>query len=682
MSFLDLELKSDYDSENDDILNDFYIPVFAKAKKYYRLAGFFSSSALAIAARGIAPFIENGGEMRLIVGATLQKSDIEAIKLGKEEPEKVLSKTMLRSLDEIYEELIKDHVRALAWLVARNKLEIKVAVVIDRDGTLLDQDAAMKTGIFHQKVGIFEDFEGNIVSFSGSVNESAMAWEQNIEEFKVFRSWMEGETLHLASDRAKFEKYWYGKTTRVRILDVPIAVRERLIKLAPTDIRQLKLERYLPKPRLRDYQLEAISNWLNNNGIGIFEMATGTGKTFAALGCLTELLKTEPRLFVVISCPFTHLIKQWKDNLVKFGFSSLEAFGAVVGWENKVTNAVFDFNNKLRDVLVVITSHDTLYSEKFMKIVEKVAGKCFLIADEVHGLGSFERRRGLMDKYEFRLGLSATPTRWFDEEGTEVIFGFFKKTVFEFSLKRAISEGFLCKYEYHPYLVELTGDEVEEYRRLTKKIAAEFSKTKDKLRKNELFKLFCILRHRVIINASMKYSVLNEILDNLKKDDHCLVYCSPQQIDTVQEILNKRGIIQHKFTAEENVKERRMLLDSFAKGIYKVLVAMKCLDEGVDVPSTQTAIILASTTNPREFIQRRGRILRPYGGKDQATIFDLLVVPSLSGPVDQIFYDLEVKIVQSELKRYTEFANSAVNCGEAYAKIIDLASKYHIVLED
>jgi superfamily II DNA or RNA helicase len=180
----------------------------------------------------------------------------------------------------------------------------------------------------------------------------------------------------------------------------------------------------------------------------------------------------------------------------------------------------------------------------------------------------------------------------------------------------------------------------------------------------------------------MKYTVLNKILDELEDVKHCLIYCSPQQIDMVQEILNKRGIIQHKFTAEEDVKERKILLDSFAKGVYKVLVAMKCLDEGVDVPSTRIAVMMASSTNPREFIQRRGRILRPFSGKEKAIIYDIIVVPDLSGRIDPVLFDLEAKILQSEIRRYVEFANSAINCGEAYLKILDLASKYHIRLED
>ena len=674
-------MKPDYDSENDDILHQFYIPVLSRAKKYHRLAGFFSSSTLAVAARGISAFIKHEGRMKLIVGAKLQRADIEAIKEGKENPEKVISKIILEDLKDIEDEVIRDHVRALGWLVANGNLDIKVAVVVDNYGQPIDFDTAIRKGIFHQKVGIFEDEDGNFISFSGSVNETATAWEDNIEEFKVFRSWVEGELDHLVSDNRKFEKYWYGQTNRFRIYDVPTAVRDKLVELAPDDIRSLKIEQIDERPSFRDYQKEAISRWLENSCIGIFEMATGTGKTFTALGCLVELMKKEPKLVVVITCPFTHLVRQWKDSLKVFSFACIEAFAGSLTWEDKLANAIFDFNNGTLTVLVITTTHDTFSSEKLMQALNSVNGKTFLIADEVHGLGSPERQKGLMEIYNFRLGLSATPTRWFDEEGTAVISNFFDKTVFEFPLYKAIERGFLCKYEYHPYIVELSPEEMEEYKKLTKKIALEYSRIKDDFKRSELLNLFCIIRQKILVNASEKYVIFNKILDLLGEPDHCLVYCSPQQIESVQEILNKRGIVQHKFTAQEDAEERRRLLDSFAKGYFKVLVAMRCLDEGVDVPSTETAIIMASSTNPREFIQRRGRILRPFEGKKKAVIFDIIVVPTIVGSIDPDSYELEAKILKSELRRYIEFAKSAINSGLAYAKIAELASKYHMVLE-
>ena len=163
--------------------------------------------------------------------------------------------------------------------------------------------------------------------------------------------------------------------------------------------------------------------------------------------------------------------------------------------------------------------------------------------------------------------------------------------------------------------------------------------------------------------------------------NHCLIYCSPQQISEVQQILNKRGIIQHKFTCEEDLHERAALLQSFDQGNYRALVAMKCLDEGVDVPSTKIAILMASSTNPREFIQRRGRILRLYPGKTVSTIYDIVVIPDISDQIEPEFFDLEAGIMRKEINRYIEFAKSAINSGTAYAKIAPIAAKYHILLE-
>ena len=680
LSFLDLELKSDYDSENDDIVRQFYVPVLSKAKSYRRLAGFFSSSALAVAARGISAFVGHDGTMELLVGARLRKADAEAITEGKDESDRIISESMLSQLTDIEDEIMKDHVRALAWLVAKGHLDIRVAVVLDREGRPIDYETAMRRGMFHQKVGVFEDAHGNMISFSGSVNESATAWEDNIEEFKVFRNWIEGEVHHLASDNRKFERYWHGQTSRLRICDVPTAVREKLLELAPDDIRSLRLELSV-MPRLRDYQEQAIAAWLGNAGRGILEMATGTGKTFAALGCAAGLLKSNSRLVIVITCPFTHLIRQWKENLKRFGLSCYEAFADSQAWTDRLTNSIFDFNNGSLPVLVIVTTHDTFSSQKFADTLGIARGPILLIADEVHGLGSPIRRQALLDIYDYRLGLSATPTRWFDEEGTSAIRDFFGRTVFEFTLDQAIEHGVLCKYEYHPYFVELDAHEMEQYRELTRRIAQEYSNAKDDVSRRELYELYCISRQKIVINATNKYETFSRILDSLGDPHHCLVYCSPQQIDRVQGILNSRGIVQHKFTAHENAKERKGLLESFANGRYKVLVAMRCLDEGLDVPSTRVAIVMASSTNPREFIQRRGRILRLNEGKDRAVVYDIIVAPTLEGKIDPDYYALESQIMRKELDRYSEFAKSAVNSGLAYSAVAKIASKYHITIE-
>jgi hypothetical protein len=240
MNLKDLDLKKAYDSDVDDVLNDFYIPALSNSIRYKRLAGFFSSSSLAVAAKGISRFISNGGYMELICSAKLRKSDVEAIKEAYENPTKVIEKMMLEDLNSLENEFIRDHVRALGWMIANNTLEIKVAVVIDESSKPIDEEKIEKYGIFHQKVGILEDENGDNIAFSGSDNESATAWEENIEEFKVFRSWMEGEEPYLVADKEKFKKFWNGDARRTKVIDVPTAVKKKLIEMAPDNIEEVK----------------------------------------------------------------------------------------------------------------------------------------------------------------------------------------------------------------------------------------------------------------------------------------------------------------------------------------------------------------------------------------------------------------------------------------------------------
>jgi superfamily II DNA or RNA helicase len=694
VSFLDLDLKPDYDSENDDILHQFYIPVLSRAKKYHRLAGFFSSSALAVAARGISVFIRNDGDMKLIVGARLQKPDIEAIREGKENPEKILSEIILRDLKEIEDEIIRDHVRALGWLIAWGHLDIKIAIVTDNLGQPLDYDTALRKGIFHQKVGIFEDKDGNLISFSGSVNESATAWEDNIEEFKVFRSWIPGELEHLASDNRKFEKYWNGQTNRLKILDVPTAVREKLVEIAPDDIKRLKIEHFGERPTLRSYQENATLAWLHNSFRGILEMATGTGKTLTALTCLEKAFETKEKIVAIISSPFIHLSEQWIRESEKLGIHSdkLVADSSRNRWRDKLVDSILDVENGVCERLIVLTTHNTFSSVDFINIVKDSKKRVpdlrlFLIVDEVHGIGAPQRRLGLIEEYDYRLGLSATPKRWFDLKGTEKIFEYFGDVVFEFSLRDAIKAGYLVPYIYMPHFTYLTPEEMTRYEEETRKIAKAYYRSKNEDERDEIFTLLCIKRQKIIRNARNKLVVFEKILDDLKEITYCLVYCSPHQIRVVQDILNQKNIIQHKFTEREGIRpesrfgglsEREFLIKQFSEGTYNALVSMRCLDEGVDVPPARLAIMLDNSGNPREYIQRRGRVLRKFPGKKQAVIHDIIVEPVLRTTISQELGELERKIIAKELERYRDFASSAQNASDCLEIMANLEAMYGI----
>jgi superfamily II DNA or RNA helicase len=696
MNLRELELKKSYESDTDDIVADFYVPALSVSVRYSRLTGFFSSTSLAVAAKGISGLIRNGGTIRLITGAMFRREDIEAIKQAVESPESVLEKMMLKELDNLENEFIKDHVRALGWLVANNRLKIKVAIVLDENDYPLDFKEVEKRGIFHQKVGILEDFDGNQISFSGSDNESAQGWQGNIEEFKVFRNWVESERDYFEADVIKFTKFWEGTAKRTKVVDIPKAIEERLVEIAPNDIEELDLDRWIRTPKftafeLRGYQKKAIEKWLNRNGKGIIEMATGTGKTITAVGCLKELFGGENKVVAVIGSPFIHLSEQWVREFNKLGIScdKIIADSSQNRWKDKLVDSLLDVENGIIERLLVLTTHNTFSTSDFIDIVKESKKrapnlKWFLIIDEVHGIGAPQRRLGLIEEYDYRLGLSATPKRWFDLKGTEKIFNYFGDVVFEFSLKDAIKAGYLVPYIYVPHFTYLTPEEMAKYEEQTRKIAKAYYRSKDEDERDEIFTLLCIKRQKIIRNAKNKLVVFKKILDSLKEVKYCLIYCSPHQIRIVQDILNQKNIIQHKFTEKEGIKpearfgglsEREFLIKQFSEGIYNALVSMRCLDEGVDVPPARLAIMLDNSGNPREYIQRRGRVLRKFPGKKQAVIHDIIVEPMVR-TVPQELGELERKIITKELERYRDFASSAENASECLKIMANLEEMY------
>ncbi len=421
--------------------------------------------------------------------------------------------------------------------------------------------------------------------------------------------------------------------------------------------------------KLREYQIEAIDEWFKHNCNGIFEMATGTGKTFTALACFDKLLSTKDNLFTVIACPQSHLIDQWIGEIKKFYDGSIVVASSKNNkWKEDLAKLVVDLYLGVIDSVVVLTTHISLASDFFLEKIHEIDIEKLLIVDEVHGIGSQKQMLGLDDIYDYRLGLSATPSRYFDDIGTEVINDFFGGVVFEFDLTRALTEinpdtekTYLTPYIYKPIVVNLNDEELDEYRELSAKIARLFA-TNNKDFKESLNGLL-FKRQNIINNAEEKYDAFRNILRERPNIDKLIVYCSPQQIDRIQQILNEEGVSpQHRFTQKqsaskkkkEDFSEREYLLKKFADGSYKALVAIKCLDEGVDVPVAENAIILSSTSNPREHIQRRGRILRNAPGKKEATIYDVLVFPEEDS--DQV-----KKIRQKEIDRYLDFAKSAEN---------------------
>ncbi len=662
MSFKDLKLYSTYNSSKNDLINEFYIPVLSEAKNYDRVTGYFDSSSLVLAAQGLKGFISNHGKMRLLCGTNLKNMDVEAV-VNASEIAEFVSDNFLDDLDSLSEGIYQNNIRLLAWMIDNDFLEIKIGIVKDKYG--------YRGGILHEKTGILSDKNEDVLLFSGSNNETGSGWRSkglgNIEKFKVFNSWEDKKFI--ADDIESFEEDWNNSNQYLEVIDIPSAAKEGLIKRAPNSIEEVmnlivnEREKFKSKDnrQLREYQKEAISKWIENDHKGIFKMATGTGKTFTALNCIKELLNNNSQLLVVIACPYAHLAKQWSEDVINtFDIPCYDSYSSANShWKKDLSNLVFKMDLGVINQAIILTTHRTYSSPFFIDEISELDIPSLLIVDEMHHVVSKSYSRGLSDFYEFRLGLSATPEVKNNEDGTNFMFDYFDGIVYEFDLGKAITthgddgKTYLTQYDYFPVKVELNGDELDKFYELTEKIKQLSIINKND--ENDYLKTLIIERRNIIKNAESKYNCLRKILRKYDELDHLIVFCSPQQIKKVLNILKDEGINPHKFTQEEGtrpvkeyggISQREFLIEKFDEGYYKSLVAIKCLDEGVDIPSAEKVIIMSSSTNPGEYVQRRGRVLRRDKNKDKAIIYDMAVIEYDNyGPIKEIVENEKIRLL-------------------------------------
>ena len=669
-SFRGLDLPRVIDTADTEFVSEFYTPLLSRAVRYDRGVGFFSSSWIKSAARGMADLADNGGTARWITSPILGEEDWEAIKQGMDaQTDEILKESLENQITDLRYDLEYHTRNTIAWMIADGLLEIRFAVP---KGDL--------KGDFHDKFGILEDSAGNKVAFHGSQNDSETALS-NYEAYTIDCAWLSDRDAEgVYYQQKRFNRLWDGKLENVEIYSIPEAAKEQIAELRDDDYRPYTA----PKAddngiSLRPYQKEAIDAWQTNGQQGLFEMATGTGKTFTALAATEATFdRSDPPELVVIAVPFTHLAPQWEDEMELFDFDTpTYAYGTDnPDWKSDLSKLISNLNLGVTDRGVLLTTHTTLSNEYFREQMQKHNGISLLIGDEAHHLGSEYQQGGLLNNYDYRIGLSATPERYFDEEGTKYLLDYFGGVVYEYTLGEAIPE-FLTPYEYHPIIIELTAEELEEYRQLSRKLAkvAHNEDADDEIRERIAQK-----RANIVKSAENKYERLQSAIDKLDPVDHLLVYTNSEQLEHVQEILNAKGLIQHKFTYHEDSEERKRILNGFEDGEYDALVAMKCLDEGVDVRATKQAILMSNTGNPMQFVQRRGRVLRQFPGKEKSTIFDFIVVPT-ENP-DAKLIEIEKGILKKELRRFEEFAANAMNEVEARNKIGHLRIQYEISADE
>ena len=703
-----IEFAERYRTGSSTPIRDFYSSALSVATEYNRAAGYFSSSALALVAGDLEDFSARGGKMQLVASPRLSEEDAEQLRHGYDARE-VIERSIIRDLSSETDEAVLQGLGYLARLIATHCLDVKLAFV-EHSGSL---------GMYHEKLGYFRDPEGATVAFSGSANETASGLFINYESIEVFRSWV--EPLRVDSLVADFHSLWSDQTPALRVVTFPDVAVEVLEKIrtdyGEVPYRMIGLDYNFPHPaipstaldiqphmtlppslELRPYQREARRSWLEASGRGILEMATGTGKTLTALSCAAQVAKVErdhgSSLVTVIVAPFVHLVDQWAKDVRLFGVEPMLAYESRRQWSALLEGVISSVNLGSRVSPVVITTNATFSTGDFQSQLNRVQVPLLLIGDEVHNLGSRRLVDCLPEAARYRLGLSATPDRWYDDTGTAAIIKYFGPTVFEMSLRQALEAGALCRYEYYPRIVELQDDEMLIYTTLTAHIGALLAQG-ETVSEDPDGPLGMLLRRRsaVLGHARGKLPALRADVLCMKDQRRQLVYCAegrrpetdgtlsdePPQIAAVTDMIgNELGFRIATYVSDTPRQVRARLLKRFdAPSDLQFLAAMRCLDEGVDIPDARVGYLLASSSNPRQFIQRRGRLLRKAPGKGRALIFDYLAVPPASHAntsVDAV----ERSLMSRELARAAEFAETSSNLTEALRVLAPLKARYNL----
>lgn len=720
MGLTDVELKKEYRSLLDNVVQDFYVPLLRKATLYQRAVGFFSSSSLVEISKGIATMASAGGKIQIVASPYLSDEDVEAIKKGYSDREKIIENALLSQLsDEHIDYYSMERLNLLANLIADGILDIRIAYTEDSKGI----------GMYHEKMGIISDSEGNKVAFSGSMNESATAMLVNYETIDVFRSWSgESERERVILKQNAFYSIWNDTEPNIHVLEFPKitdTLIEKYRKKAPdfdidekqygnsrrprkhSTVGVLPVGARVPQDiKFHDYQEQAIAAWVGENYHGIYDMATGTGKTYTGLGSVAKISEDlGDELAVIIVCPYQHLVEQWVEDIVRFNIKPITGYSssAQKDWKKRLSNAVRD--QKIRRdkcFFCFVTTNATFASEYVQEQISKIKMPILLVVDEAHNFGAPTYARCLDARFTYRLALSATLERHHDEEGTALLYDFFGRKCIEYPLSRAIEEDKLTRYKYYPVLVYLNDDELSNY----EQISYEMSRCLIKDRKgnwklNKRGEILALKRSRIVAGASEKLAALREQILPYVHDNNILVYCGAtnvldekadrsstdegdvRQIEAVTNILgNELGMAVSKFTSDEDMDTRALIIDRFQKdGKLQAIVAIKCLDEGVNIPGIRTAFILASTTNPKEYIQRRGRVLRKAPGKAFAEIYDFVTLPRPLDSVSALTEDQakrDLALVRNELARIKEFGRLSMNPMDAETLIWDIQDAYHI----
>ena len=492
----ELTYKGVYRSDQDSILEDFYFKTLSVSCSYDRAVGFFSASTISYAAQALSVFVKRRGKIRLILGAFTDTEDIEAVELGyksRDDLSSELGESILSEISEVNDELFQNRFDTLSWLVANGRLDIKIAL--------------RERGMFHDKVGIIADSDGDSVVFSGSANESSYALlpTHNYESINVFRSWVPEHEEFYSPHKECFNRLWHDKSKGTIVIGMPTALKERIVSAAKgldyapdSELEMSIAERWkvakrssavatpmiggnpnspmLPKSmfgrpfELRDHQKATLRHWKSEGDFqGVFELATGAGKTITAIFGATRISEFVPSLACIIAVPYQNLADQWVEALNLFNIYPVKCYVSTSNWKDELSKMILDLSFGARKFGAIVVVNRTLKSVQFQENIRKLdRDKLLWIGDECHHHASRSFSGDLPDA-RFKIGLSATPEHYIDEERNDRLFDYYGSVVYRYTLKQAVEDEVLTPYMYFPHIVELTISESEEFIELSDK---------------------------------------------------------------------------------------------------------------------------------------------------------------------------------------------------------------------
>ncbi|MDG1955104.1 MAG: DEAD/DEAH box helicase family protein [Polaribacter sp.] len=712
-----------YSSDSDHIPLEFYEEAFPIAKSIDLLLGYFSSNAIKVLSKSFAEFIYYGGKMRLITNHFLSENDFENLleNIDVKNEDKIID--IFKDLGKLEKNLSQEGQHffdCLKYLLKNKRLELIPVKFNEFD-------------LAHCKKMILFDGQ-DYISTDGSINFTLSALIKNSESFQVDAPWVSNVSKErIELERKNFERIFNNDHPNYK--HISNEEIERVVKAVGNDknlkdllddslklgkdsyskkvnkIKSEKKERFetlihkientpkFPFPQgPRDYQKEAFEAWRSNNYSGVFAMATGTGKTITSLNCLLNLYNENGSYRAIILVPSIALLNQWEEEVKSFNFRKILKVGGGNNWEKDLSNYSSNFSWGLKNDLIIISTYGSFVLDRFQKQFQKIQGEFLLIADEAHNMGANNIQSKLPQvRVSKKIGLSATPNRIYDPVGTLAIDSFFNDSppyTYSFGMERALDHGFLTEYKYHPIIVELTECEFEEYSEISKKLLKFFDFENGKFKNDPIVEILLLKRKSIIHKASNKIDAFSHIISELKRINKTKYvfayipegYVQNSEDDTVK-ILDQYLIKVHNdypeikmnsYTShDQNLKE---ILRGFEDGKIEILFAMKMLDEGVDVPRAEVGVFASSTGNPRQFIQRRGRLLRKHKDKTHATIYDMVVIPKLNNYIGEL-QNIERNLVKNELNRVGYFASLSMNFYDSKEILDEVCQKYDLDLD-